>query len=162
MTKPFKAELGARGFQLSNPPIFQAASLLASLEIFNDVGMQQLRAKSIMLTAYLQLLLQQIDGISFITPTDPNQRGCQISILVEGSAEAMFHALENRCFIALQQRPRAHSSSSGVANMNGVSRGVVCDIRRPCVIRVAPTPLYNTFDEVRRFAAILRTAQQEL
>ena len=80
MTKPFKAELGARGFQLSNPPIFQAASLLASLEMFNAVGMQQLRGKSVMLTGYLQLLLQQIDGVSFITPTDPNQRGCQVSI----------------------------------------------------------------------------------
>jgi kynureninase len=80
MTKPFKAEAGARGFQLSNPPIFQAASLLASLEMFNAVGMQQLRGKSVMLTGYLQLLLQQIDGVSFITPTDPNQRGCQVSI----------------------------------------------------------------------------------
>ena len=80
MTKPFKAESGARGFQLSNPPIFQAAALLASLEIFNAVGMQQLRGKAIMLTGYLQLLLQQIDGVSFITPTDPSQRGCQVSI----------------------------------------------------------------------------------
>jgi kynureninase len=78
MTKPFKAEPGARGFQLSNPPIFQAASLLASLDIFNSVGMAQLRAKSLLLTAYLQLLLQQIEGVSFITPTDPDQRGCQV------------------------------------------------------------------------------------
>jgi kynureninase len=78
MTKPFKAEAGARGFQLSNPPIFQAASLLASLDMFNAVGMQQLRAKSVLLTGYLQLLLQQVEGVSFITPTDPSQRGCQV------------------------------------------------------------------------------------
>jgi kynureninase len=121
MTKPFKAEVGARGFQLSNPPIFQAASLLASLEIFNAVGMEQLRAKSLLLTGYLQLLLQQIDGVTFITPTDPSQRGCQVaallqspacnfdhrlcalftimlqvSIFVDGGAEAMFRALESR------------------------------------------------------------------
>jgi|LauGreDrversion4_2_1035121.scaffolds.fasta_scaffold1160877_1 hypothetical protein len=118
MTKPFKAEPGARGFQLSNPPIFQAASLLASLELFNAVGMQQLREKSLLLTGYLQLLLQQVEGVSFITPTDPSQRGCQVShvplhqarsfcttrasdsdqvsIFVATGAEAMFHALESR------------------------------------------------------------------
>ncbi len=79
MTKPFKAEAGARGFQLSNPPVFQCASLLASLEIVNAVGMKQIRAKSLLLTGYLQLLLQRIDGVSFITPTEANERGAQVS-----------------------------------------------------------------------------------
>ena len=79
MTKPFKAEEGARGFQLSNPPIFQSAALLSSLEIVNAVGMGQIRAKSLLLTGYLQLLLQRIDGVSFITPTDASERGAQVS-----------------------------------------------------------------------------------
>ena len=83
MTKPFSAVPGARGFQLSNPPILQAASLLASLDIFNAVGMQQLRHKSLLITGYLQLLLSQVDGVSFITPTDPAQRGCQVSARVD-------------------------------------------------------------------------------
>ena len=83
MTKPFSAVPGARGFQLSNPPILQAASLLASLDIFNSVGMQQLRHKSLLITGYLQLLLSQVDGVSFITPTDPAQRGCQVSARVD-------------------------------------------------------------------------------
>ena len=92
MTKPFKAEVGARGFQLSNPPIFQAASLLASLEIFNAVGMEQLRAKSLLLTGYLQLLLQHIDGVTFITPTDPSQRGCQVSTPPPATTRVQFKA----------------------------------------------------------------------
>jgi kynureninase len=83
MTKPFSAVPGARGFQLSNPPILQAASLLASLDIFNAVGMQQLRHKSLLITGYLQLLLSQVDGVSFITPTDPAQRGCQVRARVD-------------------------------------------------------------------------------
>ena len=122
---------GAEGWQLSNPPIFQLAALRASLEIFDDVGMSNLRAKSEALTGYLEYLLSQIDDdrISIITPSDPAQRGCQLSIRVKDSDKLLFDAITDR--------------------------GVIADWREPDVIRVAPTPLYNSYTEVFRFSTIL-------
>jgi kynureninase len=122
----------ADGWQVSNPPIFSMAPLRASFAIFDEAGgMNPLRAKSIKLTGYLQYLLEDIGAkqFSIITPSQPNERGCQLSILAHEHPKKLFAKLE--------------------------SAGVKCDFREPNVIRVAPTPLYNTFHEVWRFAKIL-------
>jgi kynureninase len=127
----------ADGWQISNPPILSMAPLRASLAIFEDAGgMEPLRQKSIKLTNYLQFLLEsEPDGQSkkqytIITPRQADQRGCQLSILVREHPKELFAKLE--------------------------AAGVKCDFREPNVIRAAPTPLYNTFHEVWRFANILR------
>lgn len=120
---------GAEGWQLSNPPILQMAALRASLEIFDEATMSALRAKSLKLTAFLEKCLSEIsdDRISIITPTDAEQRGCQLSIRV--GDKAMHDRLSER--------------------------GVNVDWREPDVIRVAPVPLYNAFEDVASFARIL-------
>ncbi len=125
----------AEGWQLSNPPILAFAPLLASLQMFDDTGMEALRAKSLQLSGYLQLLLtQQLDEqIQIITPLNPARRGCQLSLRVRQGARqgrALFEALE------------AH--------------GVIGDWREPDVIRIAPVPLYNRFEDVFAFVSILR------
>jgi kynureninase len=126
----------ADGWQVSNPPILAMAPLRASLAIFDEAGgMEPLREKSIRLTSYLQFLLEsETDGRSkqrytVITPREINKRGCQLSIQAHEHPKDLFNKLE--------------------------SSGVICDFREPNVIRVAPTPLYNTFHEVWRFAEIL-------
>ena len=128
----FKPLTGAEGWQISNPPILQMAALRASLEIFDEATMPALRAKSERLTGYLGFLLDAIGDkrISVITPRDPGQRGCQLSIRVKNSDKSLFESL--------------------------LSRGVYADWREPDVIRVAPTPLYNSFTDVHRFASILK------
>lgn len=122
---------GADGWQVSNPPILALAPVRASYAMFDEVGMAALRAKSVTLTAYLEYL---VDGISterfeIITPRDPDERGCQLSILAHERPRELFAALEED--------------------------GVVCDFREPGVIRVAPVPLYNTFHDVWRFGQVL-------
>ncbi len=124
----------ADGWQISNPPILSMAPLRASLVIFEDAGgMESLRKKSIKLTSYLQFLLEN-EGtgkrFNVITPREANERGCQLSIQAQEHPKELFAKLE--------------------------AAGVKCDFREPNVIRVAPTPLYNTFHEVWRFANILR------
>ena len=122
----------ADGWQISNPPIFSMAPLRASLATFDDAGgMEPLRAKSIRLTGYLEFLLTEIGSKQFtvITPQNPDERGCQLSILAHEHPKELLNELE--------------------------TAGVKCDFREPNVIRVAPTPLYNTFHEVWRFARIL-------
>src|SRR5438034_1482808 len=126
----------ADGWQISNPPILSMAPLRASLAIFEEAGgMEALRQKSIKLTNYVQFLLEsEPDGRSkkrytVITPRQANQRGCQLSIQAQEHPKELFGKLE--------------------------AAGVKCDIREPNVIRAAPTPLYNTFHEVWRFARIL-------
>ena len=123
---------GAEGWQLSNPPIFQLAALKASLDIFEEAGMKALTEKSKKLTGYLEYLLGEIkdERISVITPSNPNARGCQLSIRVENSDKNLFKTISEK--------------------------GVIADWREPDVIRVAPVPLYNTFSEVLRFAEILK------
>ena len=122
----------ADGWQISNPPILSMAPLRASLAIFEEAGMDALRQKSIKLTNYLQFLLE--DGgasklFNVITPREADERGCQLSIQVQKRPKELFGKLE--------------------------AAGVKCDFREPNVIRAAPTPLYNTFHEVWRFARIL-------
>lgn len=118
----------ADGWQLSNPPILAMAPLRASLEIFEEAGMERLRAKSVRLTAYLWALLEHLDrdDLVVITPVDARQRGCQLSILVNDRPRDTFQAL--------------------------AARGCVADFREPNVIRVAPVPLYNTFHDVWKLA----------
>ena len=131
MGPEFRPIAGAEGWQISNPPILQMAALRASLEIFDEAGMSTLRAKSEKLTGYLEFLVGQImnERISVITPTDPAQRGCQLSIKVENADKNLFYTV--------------------------TERGVFADWREPDVIRIAPVPLYNSFADVYRFAEIL-------
>ncbi|HET9299841.1 MAG TPA: kynureninase [Candidatus Polarisedimenticolaceae bacterium] len=121
---------GADGWQLSNPPILALAPLRASLALFDEAGMDRLRAKSEKLTGLLERLLRPHAAI--LTPSDPARRGCQLSLRVGG--KELFQALE--------------------------ARGFVTDFREPDVIRVAPVPLYNTFHEVVRFARALALAER--
>src|SRR5947208_3341532 len=126
----------ADGWQISNPPIFSMAPLRASLEIFGEAGgMDSLRAKSARLTSYLEFLLERAghSRLAVITPRETNERGCQLSILVREHPKELFAKLQ--------------------------AVGVKCDFREPNVIRVAPTPLYNSFHEVWRFAQILSEHQ---
>src|SRR2546430_11980042 len=124
----------ADGWRISNPPILSMAPLRASLAIFEEAGgMESLRKKSIKLTSYLQFLLENGDSgrrFNIITPREANERGCQLSIQAQEHPKELFEKLE--------------------------AAGVKCDFREPNVIRAAPTPLYNTFHEVWRFANILR------
>jgi kynureninase len=132
MGPEFRPIRGAEGWQISNPPILQMAALRASLEIFDKVGMSALREKSEQLTGYLEFLVDSLetDILTVITPTDPAQRGCQISIKVKDNDKAVFDRLR--------------------------ASGVSADWREPGVIRVAPVPLYNTFSEVFRFSELVR------
>jgi kynureninase len=126
----------ADGWQISNPPIFSMAPLRASLAIFDEAGgMEPLRTKSIKLTSYFQFLLEETGSKRYtvITPPEADARGCQLSILVQEHPKELFGKLE--------------------------TAGVKCDFREPNVIRASPTPLYNTFHEVWRFARILTEHQ---
>src|SRR4030095_14927166 len=128
---------GAEGWQLSNPPILSLAAIRGSLDVFTAAGgMEPLREKSLRLTAYLEWLLQRElgDSVEILTPGDPRRRGCQLSFRVEAG----------RCGKEVLGRIEA--------------AGVTCDWREPDVIRVAPVPLYNRYEEVHRFVEILRNA----
>jgi kynureninase len=130
---------GALSFQLSNPAVLPVICLRASLELFHEAGMPRLRAKSRLLTAYLELLLRRRVGaahLRILTPSDPSQRGCQLSLSFAQPVERVHAALE--------------------------AAGIICDIRRPCVMRIAPTPLYNSFQDVRRFVSLLDQALNAL
>ncbi len=137
MRPEFRATPGADGWQVSNPPILSSAPLIASLEIFREAGIERLRDKSVALTGFLEQLLQPL-GVSVVTPRDPSARGCQLSIRMSAGAGRMPVARGRKVLDSLQ----AH--------------GVVCDFRPPDLIRVAPAPLYNAFQDVFRFAERLR------
>jgi kynureninase len=122
---------GAQGWQISNPPILSTAPLLASLQIFQRAGMQALRKKSIALTGFMQALIEQrlAKRVEIITPSEPTQRGCQLSLRIA--------------------RPAAEAKRSLKVITEA---GVIGDWREPDVLRLAPVPLYNSFADV--FAAV--------
>jgi kynureninase len=134
MKKGFKPMAGADGWQVSNVPILQAAAHMASLEIFQSATMSALRNKSILLTGFLEFLLKEIDPLqnyfAIITPSNPQERGCQLSLFTKRNGKKIFNAITRS--------------------------GISADWREPNVIRIAPVPLYNTFEEVFRFCAIFR------
>ena len=137
MPKDFKPLNTAEAWQISNPPILSMAALLASLEIFHEAGMNQLQQKSEKLTSYLELLLKSElkDHITIITPVSVKGRGCQLSIRLNNPNINIIDILHEK--------------------------GVVCDWRDPDVLRVAPVPLYNTFDDCYQFVHILKEILNE-
>lgn len=136
MKKGFQPMPGADGWQLSNSNVIASAAHLASLEIFDEVGMQALRAKSLKLTGYLELIIDQLSGedkiFEIITPRNPEERGAQLSIFFHRNGKLMFDYL--------------------------VEQGVIGDWREPNVIRIAPAPLYNSFEDVYHFGRLLKEA----
>ncbi|XP_037552614.1 kynureninase [Nematolebias whitei] len=139
MTNMMELQPGVNGFRLSNQPILLVCSLQASLEVFNMTSMQALRSKSVLLTGYLEYLIKHYYAedpskphVHVITPSDPQQRGCQLSL--------SFSVPIRRVYEELQKR------------------GVVCDMREPSVLRIAPVPLYNSFRDVHRFVDALGEA----
>ncbi len=134
MGPDFSVTPGAEGWQLSNPPILSLAAVKASLEIFDKIGMDALREKSLKLTGYLESQLDAIgsNAFSVMTPRDTKQRGCQLSIVVKKDGRRVFDAL--------------------------TANGIICDWREPDCIRIAPVPLYNSFEDAHRFVEIFRSA----
>jgi kynureninase len=133
MRQPLDITPGAEGWQLSNPPILSMAAIKASLKLFKEVGMSALRKKSIELTGYMEYLILELqnENISIITPKDPEQRGCQLSIQVKNANKSLHTKLT-----------AAH---------------VITDWRTPDVIRCAPVPFYNSFEDVYKMVEILKT-----
>ncbi len=115
---------GAEGWQLSNPPILSMAAIKASADLFNEVGMDKLIEKSKKLTGYFEFLINELNNsdIKIITPSNPDERGCQLSIQVKNADRALHNKL--------------------------TEAGVISDWREPDVIRCAPVPLYNSFEDV--------------
>ena len=115
---------GAEGWQLSNPPILSMAAIKASLDLFNEVGFERGREKSKTLTNYFEFLLKQLgeDVVKIITPSNPDERGCQLSIQVKNADKELHKQL--------------------------TAAGVISDWREPNVIRCAPTPFYNSYTDV--------------
>lgn len=132
MRQEFDVLSGAEGWQLSNPPILSMAAIKASLDMFNSVGIDKLIKKSKQLTGYFEFLINQLknDDIKIITPTNVNQRGCQLSIQVKNADKRLHNKL--------------------------TQSGVITDWREPDVIRCAPTPLYNSFEDVYNMVALLK------
>lgn len=134
MAHDFVPAVGADGWQLSNAPILTMAAHLASLRIFNEARMDRIGEKRDRLTAFAEQVVLEAIGerkdVEIITPSDPRQRGSQLSIRFASDGKAIFNALHER--------------------------GVIADWRHPDVIRIAPVPLYNTFEDVARFGQILK------
>ncbi|MER7130967.1 kynureninase [Streptosporangium saharense] len=130
----------ADAWQISNPPIYAMGPVRTSLELFDRVGMAELRARSVRLTAYLESLLDGIvpsRPLSVVTPRDPERRGCQLSLRIErGSAAELAGRLRREY-------------------------GVVTDAREPDIVRIAPTPLYSTYHDCWRAVVALADCVQE-
>lgn len=131
---------GAEGWQTSNAPVLNMAALLASLQEFRAAGMNQLREKSLALTAFLERGLHSVaeatgTQLEILTPTSPEDRGCQLSVVAHGQGKALFDHL--------------------------TANGVIVDWREPAVIRMAPVPLYNRFADVADFLVILADGLRE-
>lgn len=140
MEPGFKPMKGAEGWQLSNAPVFSMAVHRAALDLFDRTSMEQLNEKSEKLTGFFEFVVDEVsqksEGQNFeiITPRDPAQRGCQISILAHGAGRELYDRL--------------------------MAKGVVVDFREPNVIRAAPVPMYNSFMDVYGFGVALKEAVQ--
>ena len=137
MEKGFEPIPTAEGWQLSNAPVLSMAAHKASLDIFDDAGMDQLIVKAKLLSGYLHFILAEINGkqkeqpVEVITPDNEEERGCQVSMLMLKKGKETFDELNRQ--------------------------GVVVDWREPNVIRVAPVPLYNRFEDVWKFGNIIES-----
>uniref|UniRef100_A0A669PKJ1 Kynureninase n=1 Tax=Phasianus colchicus TaxID=9054 RepID=A0A669PKJ1_PHACC len=142
MENKLQLSKGINGFRLSNPPILLVCSLQAGLEVFSQTTMKALRRKSILLTGYLEYLIKhhysedkanpEKPYVKIITPPQIEERGCQLTLTFSLPIKSVFEELEKR--------------------------GVACDMREPNALRVAPVPLYNSFQDVHRFIEILGSA----
>ena len=127
---------GAEGWQLSNVPVLGMTAMLKSLELFDSVGMDALRAKSEGLTAFLEAAIDELartfpeQKIRIISPRDPAQRGCQLSFELGEQTREFYDAL--------------------------IGAGVIADFREPNIIRVAPVPLYNSFGDIATFSRVMQ------
>ncbi|WP_028887681.1 kynureninase [Tenacibaculum ovolyticum] len=132
MRQPFDVMAGAEGWQLSNPPILSMAAIKASLDMFAEVGMEALREKSEKLTGYFEFLINQIgsDSIKIITPSNPKERGCQLSIQVKNADKSLHKKL--------------------------TENNIITDWREPDVIRCAPVPMYTSFEDVYKMVSVLK------
>ncbi|HEY0978627.1 MAG TPA: kynureninase [Flavobacteriales bacterium] len=135
MERDFKPMHSAEAWQVSNAPVLPMAVHRVALEQFDRAGIERLRAKSIQLTGYLRGLIEEISAahggiFNIITPKDPDQSGAQLSIRVDGDGRGIFKRL--------------------------TEQGVFCDWREPDVLRMAPVPMYNSFEDVWRFGEILK------
>ncbi len=132
MRQPFDVMSGAEGWQLSNPPILSMAAIRASLDMFAKVGMKALREKSEKLTGFFEYLINQIDSdqIQIITPSNPKERGCQLSIQVKNADKSLHKKL--------------------------TENNIITDWREPDVIRCAPVPMYTSFEDVYRMVVVLK------
>lgn len=141
MEKGFKPMPGADGWQLSNVNIMGSAAHLAALEIHTEAGMAALREKSMKLTGYSEFLLNKLDSekdlLRIITPPDSKARGCQLSFSVKTDGKAVFEHLSRAGVVADWREPNPSTGKRGV-------------------IRIAPVPLYNKFQEVFNFCEILK------
>lgn len=141
MQPGFNPMKGAEGWQLSNAPILGMAAHLASLDIFEEAGMERIGEKRDLLTAYMEFVIDDISEknkerctFELITPRDKTKRGAQLSIMAKGQGKALFDALSDE--------------------------GVVADWREPNVIRIAPAPLYNSYEDCFWFGQLLEKAIQ--
>lgn len=137
MEKGFVPMSTAEAWQMSNAPVLSMAAHKASIDIFDEVGMDALVAKAEKLTGYLEFIVDDINTaldkkLEIITPRDKKQRGCQLSIVAHGRGKELFNKL--------------------------TEAGIISDWREPNVIRCAPVPLYNSFEDVYRFGEILKGA----
>ena len=132
MARDFTPQAGAAGWGISTAQVFNMVALKAALEIIDKAGIENLREKSIRLTGYLEYLLHQLKNLDFeiITPVNPSERGAQLSLYFRERGKEIYEQM--------------------------IKKGVVVDYREPGVIRVAPAPLYNSFEDVYRFYEILR------
>lgn len=135
MEPQFDPIQGADGWQISNLPVLSLAPYLASVELFAEIGMDALIAKRNTITAYLEFVLREIDrevqgNFEIITPSNPLERGCQLSVFLHGEGRSLFDYL--------------------------MKNGVIIDWREPNVIRLAPVPMYTSFEDIYRFGQILK------
>jgi len=139
MEKGFKHMLGADGWLLSNDNVLGLAAHQAALELFAKAGIEKLRKKSILLTSYLEFAIRETisdsESLEIITPLEPKERGCQLSLLIHKKGKHVFDSW--------------------------IENGVVADWRNPNVIRLAPTPMYNSFQDVFDFSQILKNSLRD-